>query len=119
MRKHFDKSCRGILTFPGRAEQRGRLCELLAPTYAAIRDGIGPAVLLATVGVLLTAGLTALFARWIGLSWTEAASVPLVFTVVHDMLMAQLEPHFGAVLIESIPDLGYKFLVAVCRYPKN
>jgi len=41
-------------------------------TYAAIREGIRPAILLATVGVLLTAALTAAFARWIGLSWTEA-----------------------------------------------
>jgi len=41
-------------------------------TYAAIRSGIRPALLLATLGVLLTAGLTALFARAIGLSWTEA-----------------------------------------------
>lgn len=41
-------------------------------TYASIREGLRPALLLATVGVLLTAGLTALFARAIGLSWTEA-----------------------------------------------
>lgn len=41
-------------------------------TYASIREGIRPALLLATVGVLLTAGLTALFARAIGLSWKEA-----------------------------------------------
>lgn len=41
-------------------------------TYAAIREGIRPALVLATVGVLLTAGLGAAFARAIGLSWTEA-----------------------------------------------
>lgn len=41
-------------------------------TYAAIRSGIRPALLLATVGVLLTAALTAGFARAIGLSWTES-----------------------------------------------
>lgn len=41
-------------------------------SYASVRDGIRPALLLATVGVLLTAALTALFARLIGLSWTEA-----------------------------------------------
>lgn len=41
-------------------------------SYASIREGIRPALLLATVGVLLTAGLTALFARLIGLSWSES-----------------------------------------------
>lgn len=41
-------------------------------TYASIREGIRPALLLATIGVLLTAALTAVFARAIGLSWTEA-----------------------------------------------
>lgn len=41
-------------------------------TYASIKEGLRPALLLATVGVLLTAGLTAVFARAIGLSWTEA-----------------------------------------------
>lgn len=41
-------------------------------SYASIREGIRPALLLATVGVLLTAALTAAFARAIGLSWTEA-----------------------------------------------
>ncbi|QDV06159.1 K(+)/H(+) antiporter NhaP [Planctomycetes bacterium Poly30] len=41
-------------------------------TYASIREGIRPALLLATVGVLLTAALTAVFARAIGLSWAEA-----------------------------------------------
>jgi len=41
-------------------------------TYASIRKGIRPALLLATVGVILTAGLTTLFARLIGLSWKES-----------------------------------------------
>lgn len=41
-------------------------------SFGAIKRSFAPALSLATVGVLLTAGLTAVFAKWIGLSWTEA-----------------------------------------------
>lgn len=38
----------------------------------AIRDSFKPATVLATVGVAGTAGLVAVFARWMGLSWSES-----------------------------------------------
>ncbi|MEZ5976682.1 MAG: potassium/proton antiporter [Planctomycetota bacterium] len=47
-------------------------------TFASIRAGWSPALLLATVGVLLTAGATTAFARAIGLTWTEAALIGAV-----------------------------------------
>jgi len=40
--------------------------------YASIRAGLWPALALATVGVLGTAALVAVFGRWIGLEWGEA-----------------------------------------------
>ena len=41
-------------------------------SFASIRQGLRPALLLATFGVLVTAALAALCARAIGLSWNEA-----------------------------------------------
>ena len=41
-------------------------------SYKAIKSGRWPALMLATLGVLLTAGLVAGFARLIGLTWSEA-----------------------------------------------
>ncbi len=38
----------------------------------AIRESFKPAAVLATVGVAGTAGLVAVFARWMGLSWSES-----------------------------------------------
>jgi cell volume regulation protein A len=38
----------------------------------AIRETFKPAAVLATVGVAGTAGLVAVFARWLGLSWSES-----------------------------------------------
>jgi len=40
--------------------------------WGLVRRVILPAGLLATIGVALTAGLVAVFARWLGLAWTEA-----------------------------------------------
>lgn len=40
--------------------------------FAAIRDSFKPASILATVGVAGTAGLVAVFARLLGLTWTES-----------------------------------------------
>jgi len=40
--------------------------------FDSLRSSIGPAALLATVGVLGTAGLVAVAARWLGFSWPEA-----------------------------------------------
>ncbi len=39
---------------------------------ARVREGIRPAAVLATAGVLATAALVALVARWFGFSWTQA-----------------------------------------------
>lgn len=44
----------------------------LNTSAATIRRAIGPAGMLATLGVVLTAGLVALFARLLGLSWPAA-----------------------------------------------
>lgn len=35
----------------------------------------------------------------------------------HETLMAQLTPYYETVEMASIPDLGHRFLVAVCRQP--
>lgn len=40
--------------------------------FGAIRESFKPAAVLATVGVAGTAGLVAVFARWMGLSWSES-----------------------------------------------
>lgn len=45
----------------------------LNTSMAAIRESVKPAAILATVGVAGTAGLVAVFARWMGLSWSESA----------------------------------------------
>lgn len=39
----------------------------------AVRESLGPAAILATIGVVLTAALVAGFARVLGMPWTEAA----------------------------------------------
>ncbi len=44
----------------------------LNTAVSSVRQVIGPASVLATVGVVATAGLTALFARLLGLSWPAA-----------------------------------------------
>jgi cell volume regulation protein A len=40
--------------------------------FSSIRESIAPAAVLATVGVAGVAGLTALFAHWMGLPWSES-----------------------------------------------
>ena len=37
----------------------------------------------------------------------------------HETFMAQLSPYFEQVAMTSVPDLGYKFLVAVCEGPRK
>lgn len=44
----------------------------LNTSWQAVKDNWLPATILATVGVALTAGLIAVFARWLGLTWQEA-----------------------------------------------
>lgn len=46
--------------------------------YTAVRRGLGPGLTLATAGVLATAGLLALGARWIGFDWPEALLIGAV-----------------------------------------
>ncbi len=50
----------------------------LATSYASVRRSIGPAGALATLGVIVTAAITALLARLLGLSWPEAALIGAV-----------------------------------------
>lgn len=47
-------------------------------SFAAVRRGVGPALTLATLGVLLTAAITACVARLIGFSWPVALLVGAV-----------------------------------------
>lgn len=44
----------------------------------SIRESIGPAAVLATVGVAATAGLVTGFGRWLGLGWSEALLIGAV-----------------------------------------
>lgn len=44
----------------------------LNTSLGAVRESIKPAAVLATFGVAGTAGLVALFARWMGLDWSES-----------------------------------------------
>ncbi|HYZ45136.1 MAG TPA: potassium/proton antiporter [Xanthobacteraceae bacterium] len=83
----------------------------LRTRFATFRSVLAPAVTLATVGVLLTAALTAPFAKYLlGMSWTEALLVgavvastdaAAVFFLIHARGL-RLRPRVGATLeVES------------------
>lgn len=82
----------------------------LNTSVSAVRQVLYPAVVLATVGVALTAGLLALFARLIGLPWPEAlllgavvssTDAAAVFAVLRGGRLS-LQPRLGRTLeVES------------------
>src|SRR4051812_11770178 len=83
----------------------------LRTRFATFRSVLGPALTLATIGVLLTAALTAPVARFVlGLNWTEAllmgavvasTDAAAVFFLVHAKGL-RLRPRVGATLeVES------------------
>lgn len=82
----------------------------LNTTLAAMRSVAGPALMLATVGVLATAALVACFAHWLGLGWPAAmllgavvssTDAAAVFAVLRGSQL-HLDPRVGHTLeIES------------------
>src|SRR5437588_2330000 len=95
----------------------------LRTRFATFRSVLGPAATLATVGVLLTAALTAPVARLVlGLTWTEALLVgavvastdaAAVFFLIHSRVL-RLRPRVGATLeVESASNDPFAVLLTV------
>jgi len=95
----------------------------LRTRFATFRSVLGPAATLATVGVLLTAALTAPVARLVlGLTWTEALLVgavvastdaAAVFFLIHSRGL-RLRPRVGATLeVESASNDPFAVLLTV------
>ena len=64
-------------------------------SWSSIRAAWGPALVLATFGVIGTAALTAVFAHWLGLTWSEAILLGAEFKNTVQMCIVQQLPRIG------------------------